>query len=317
MGRYEELKSLFARLLLVSVVLMLIVGGFGYLSTLALNDALPTTAGHIITSSIIVVSSMAAVNASKRLIKRIESDTDALTSHQSEISYRFIQITVYVASGLLITSSVWNVNLSNVLLGAGVLGVLIGLSARQGLGAVISGIIIMGTNMFKVGDWVKFEDKFGRVSKITFFNTHFYSPHGELHIIPNDSLTSQNVTNISDGKYRNDLLVSVDYDCDLDRVLRICDEELQKLKDDDDCKIITGFHPTSVKEMGDNGIILSLKVWLDTPTPNFLNQSQTEVFTAIHERFDEEDIAIPFPQVTVSERPDSQEEEPQASSSDS
>lgn len=157
--------------------------------------------------------------------------------------------------------------------------------------------------MFKVGEWLQFEDKFGRVTKITFFNTHFSSHKGEKHIIPNDSLTSKNITNISAvGKYRKDLLIGVDYDCDIEKVIDICNDELADLKSDSTEGSIVGFQPTSVKAFEDSCIELAVKVWVDTPTPMSINKTQTTVFKRIHKRFKEEDIEIPFQQMTVSHR---------------
>lgn len=301
---YQRIRELGIKLALSTIVLILFVGGAGYLSELAISDKVPETASNIIISIVVIISAVLTVGLSKQFLQKIEEKAENLTKHQEEISYRFIQISVYISSLLFIISYVWKIDLSNLLLGAGVLGVLIGLSARQGLGSVISGIIIMTTNMFKVGDWVQFGDKFGRVKEITFFNTKFRSPQGEQHIIPNENITAQDVTNISRGRYRNDLLISIDYDSNIDSVIQICDKELQQMTAPDSDTLIDAYDPTSVKEFGDSGIILSVKVWLNNPSPALLNQTQTTVFNRLHTRFNEEDISIPFPQRVISERGD-------------
>lgn len=312
MADHQKLRELSTRLVFAGLALILIVGSLGYLSQLAISQILtnvPETGIRIVTTVIIVIFSVLIVQIASKLLEWITGRSEGLTDHQQEVFYRFVQITVYVSSLLLIVSSVWEIDLSNVLLGAGVLGVLIGLSARQGLSAVIAGIIIMATNMFRVRDWVEFEDKFGRITKITFFNTHLKSPQGEYHIIPNDKITSERVTNVSRGKYRNDLLIGVDYDCDLEEVIGICDSAMGELANDDAVTVISGYHPTSVKEFDDSSIVLSIKVWLDRPSPRNLNQSQTLVFTRLHERFKEKDIDIPFPQMTISQREESKSSE--------
>lgn len=303
---YNQIRRLGIRLAGASLLLILFVVGAGYLSNIALSDRLPETASNIIITVIVVISAVTTVSISRRLLKKIGETAENLTDHQEEISYRFIQISVYISTLLLIISYVWEIDLSNILLGAGVLGVLLGLSARQGLGSVISGIIIMTTNMFKVGDWVQFGEKFGRVKEITFFNTKFRSPQGEQHIIPNENITAKDVTNISRGRYRNDLLISVDYDSDIGEVLTICDDVLQEVTAPESNTSIDAYDPTSVKEFGDSGIILSIKIWLKNPSPALLNQTQTTVFQRLHERFEEENISIPFPQRVISERNASQ-----------
>lgn len=311
-----KLRNLSTKLILAGVGAVVLIWSISYISEMALSSQLPVRVSNAITSVAIVLVAIATVKITEITLSRFEEgihtpweedeDTVAsLTSHQREISYRFVQITVYISSLLIIISEVWKIDLSNVLLGAGVLGVLIGLSARQGLSAVISGIIIMGTNVFKVGDWVILEENFGRIEKITFFNTHFRSPQGETHIIPNDNITSNNVTNISRATYRNDLLVSIDYEQNISRAIDVCDDVLANLsKPDSEYEPISGFQQTSVKEFGDSSIVLAVKFWIENPQPVIINQSQTIVFTRIQERFKEEDIAIPYPQMTLSTRDD-------------
>jgi len=121
------------------------------------------------------------------------------------------------------------------------------------------------------------------------------------------------VTNISRGRYRNDLLVSIDYDSDIDTVISICDDELQDITSPDSNTSIDAFAPTSVKEFGDSGIILSVKIWIRNPSPALLNQTQTTVYHRLHKRFEEEGISIPFPQRVVSERNQTDESIPQES----
>jgi len=300
--QYQKIRKLALQLATASFLLILFVMAAGYITNLILADRLPQTATNVISTAIIAASAVFTVSLSKRMFRKVGEKAENFTEHQEEISYRFIQISVYLSTFFLILSYVWKIDLSNVLLGAGVLGVLIGLSARQGLGSVISGIIIMSTNMFKVGDWVQFGDKFGRVKEITFFNTKFRSPQGEHHIIPNENITSQDVTNISRGRYRNDLLISVDYDTNIDKVVKICDSELKEITSPGSNSSVDAFDPTSVKEFGDSSIVLSIKIWLKNPSPALLNQTQTTVFSRLHKRFEEENISIPYPQRVISER---------------
>lgn len=297
-----KLRDLSTKLILAGLFAILLIWSISYVSEAALSDRLPENVLNVLTTVFIIFVSVSTVKITQLILDKIK-ESDRLTDHQREISYRFVQITVYVSALLVIISVVWEIDLSNVLLGAGLLGVLIGLSARQGLSAIISGIIIMGTNMFKVGDWVILDDNFGMIKKITFFNTHFRSPQGETHIIPNDSITSNNVTNISRATYRNDILVSIDYDEDITRVLDICDDVLADLaRPDSEYEAISGFQQTSVKEFDDSSIVLAVKFWIDKPSPVIINQSQTIVFTRLHDRFKDEGVSIPFPQMTLSSR---------------
>lgn len=302
MSRLDPFNSVTARSIFVSITLILFVGAIGYLSQLAAegyfveSDLIP----RVIVSVVLLLTTLVVVTLSRYLLSRLE-DTGSLTAHQREISYRFTQITTYAAMVMIIVVYVWDVDLSSILIGAGALGVILGLATRKVLSSIVSGIIIMSTNMFRVGEWIKYSGKFGRIEKITFFHTQIRSPQGEEHIIPNDMITSTEITNISNGRFRKDVLISVDYNTDIDEATDICDNVLEDLSEDDN-SYINGYQPTSVKEFADSSVVLSIKIWMDAPTPSVINRAQTEAFDQVKKRLDSQNVEIPFPQRTVNYR---------------
>lgn len=296
-------KTLGFRLLLGTIGLVGSIVGLGYLLEHVLADSYPEYVTNGIITVVLIVSSLLFVKASAFVLKRI-SDNESITDHQQEISFRVIQISVYITLSIVLVSSVWNVNLGNILIGAGVLGVVIGFAAQKLLSSVFSGIIIMATDMYRVGDWVKFGDKFGMVQQITFFNTKMRSPQGERHIIPNDNVTSSDLTNMSQTRYRNDLLIGVDYGDNIEKAIEVCDNTVQDLSEEPNNNIVSS-QPTSIKEFDDSSVVLSVKLWLKNPSPSVINQSQTDAFLQIKSEFKEEGLTIPFPQQKISFRDES------------
>jgi len=57
-----------------------------------------------------------------------------------------------------------------------------------------------------------------------------------------------------------------------------------------------------IKDFDDSQVTLAVKMWVDEPRPMAINAAQTTVLAALHKRFGDEDITIPFPQRTVSDR---------------
>jgi small-conductance mechanosensitive channel len=226
---------------------------------------------------------------------------DVLTRHQHEVVYRFAQLTTVIIALLIVTISIWEFAVGNVLIGAGVISVLLAIAAQKTLGSVLSGIIIMTTDFFRVGDWVKIDERFGKIQQISLFNTQILSPQGETHIFPNDQITTRDITNLAHNRYRNDVLVGIDYDSDIPRVIEVCDAALQDLTEAEQ-NHVDGFNPTSVKSFDDSQITLAVKMWIQRPNPMLINQAQTTVLSELHQRFQDENIDIPFPQRMVSER---------------
>lgn len=294
-------KSLFTRIILGTVVVIGIMLATGYILQEALIDSVPENVSNAIVSFALILMSILLVSISKRILKRLYG-VNSITEHQREIAYRFVQISTYVTLVAILISYVWEINLGNILIGAGVLGVIIGFAAQKLLSSVFSGIIIMSTEMFRVGDWIEFGDKFGRVKQITFFNTKMISSQGEIHVIPNDRITNTNLTNISQSRYRNDIIIGVDYETDIKKAIAVCDKAIQELSESSKNNNISSYQPTSINEFDDSSITLAVKTWLKNPSPQIINHAQTEVYLKLKEEFEKENITIPFPQRTVSDR---------------
>ena len=232
---------------------------------------------------------------------------EVLSRHQHEVLFRFAQLSTVFVALILITVSIWQFTVGDVLIGAGVITVLLAVAARKTLGSILSGVIIMSTDIFRVGDWVKIDNRFGQIRHISLFNTQIMSPQGETHIFPNDEITTRDISNLGHNRYRNDVLVGIDYDTDIPRALEVCDTALEELTAEDNH--VNGFNPTSIKSFDDSQITLAVKMWIHRPTPQTINQAQTTVLAELHSRFDDEGIQIPFPQRTLGDRPSSSDEE--------
>ncbi|MEE6210517.1 mechanosensitive ion channel family protein [Salarchaeum sp. III] len=221
-----------------------------------------------------------------------------ITDHQAEITFRLLQITLYI--GALITAlGVWNVNLSGLLIGAGFAGIVFGMAARQTLGAVIAGFVLMFARPFEIGDWVKIGDNDGIVTDITIVNTRIQTFDGEYVMLPNDYVGSEEVVNRSrKGRLRLHVEVGVDYTTDVDHAIEVAEETL---KDVDD--VLTVPQPQVVlTEFGDSAVVLDLRFWIDKPSARRKWRAQTAVISRVHEAFREEGITIPFPQRELSAR---------------
>jgi small conductance mechanosensitive channel len=112
-------------------------------------------------------------------------------------------------------------------------------------------------------------------------------------IIPNAQITSGTITNVTArDKRRIDLTASCSYDDDLDKVESIIHDILSKEE-----RILADPEPTvGLVEMGDSAIVYNVRPWVATadywPVYYALNK-------AIKQRFDKENITIPFPQMDV------------------
>ncbi len=241
---------------------------------------------------VIVLVAYAALDMLSDAVERFGEEVDGITDHQEEIIRRLGQIgilAIAVATGL----TLWGIDLSGLLVGAGFLGIVLGLAARQTLGSLIAGLVLMFSRPFTIGDWVEIGDQQGIVTDITIVNTRLENFDGEFVIIPNDMVANRAITNRSrKGHYRIRLDVGVDYDTDPEHAREVALDAIDTVEHVD-----TAPPPQAiVKEFADSAILIELRFWIGRPTPPRMWQAIDGVVVAVEEAFEEAGIKIPFPQ---------------------
>jgi small conductance mechanosensitive channel len=233
-----------------------------------------------------------------RAVQRLMKRSEGITDHQAEITFRITQISVYILA-LLVVLGFWGIELGGLLIGAGFAGIVLGMAARQTLGAVIAGFVLMFSRPFEIGDWVEIGENDGIVTDITIVNTRLQTFDGEYVILPNDYVGSNEVVNRSrKGRLRIQVDVGVDYSTDVDRAMEVAKTAMNDVDD-----ILTVPRPQVIlREFGGSSVVLGLRFWIDNPSSRRMWRAQTSVISAVKEAFEEEGVKIPFPQRELSGR---------------
>ena len=245
-----------------------------------------------------VVGAYVLTSVLGRFIKEIASTRPEISDHQREIIYRIAQVTTYLAT-LAVILGIWRADLGGFLVGAGFLGIVVGMAARQTLGALIAGFVIMFSRPFEIGDWVEVGDHEGIVTEITVVNTRIQTFDGEFVMIPNDVVSSESLVNRSrKGRLRLDVEVGVDYDTDVERAAAVIEETVAGVED-----VAAMPEPNAVtKRFADSAVVLGLRYWIRNPSMRKRWRTQTAAMNAIKAALEDEGIVIPFPQQTLSAR---------------
>lgn len=108
-------------------------------------------------------------------------------------------------------------------------GFAVGLALQGFLGNFASGLTILFFKPYRVGDWVKVSDHFGKVNSIQIFNTTLETPNEKTLIIPNGQVTDNIITNFSTkGKIRLELNINMPYEESYPKVKSVIEEALSK-----------------------------------------------------------------------------------------
>ena len=280
------------------VVLVGIWGLLGPLVAAYEELGLSDVGGELVLTAVLLGSAYAVIGFVGRLIDALASRRGSISEHQREVLYRLTQVSLWAVVGLVIVTLFTN-DPSSLLVGAGFVGIVVGMAARQTLGAVLAGFVLMFSRPFEIGDWVEIGEKEGVVTGITVVNTRLQTFDGEHVMLPNDEVTSRSITNRTrKGRLRLEVEVGVDYGCDPDRA---ADAALAAVRGLDEILAV----PTPqvvAKRFADSSVVLGVRVWIGDPSARRRWRARTAVVGAVHEAFEAEGIEIPFPQRSLTLR---------------
>jgi len=246
----------------------------------------------------VAAAAYALTRMTKNTIRRLSQQRGAITNHQQQVGHHLVQLFVSVLAGLVVLG-IWGVDPGDLLLGAGVATVMVGLAARQTLGAVLAGFVVLFSRPFELGDWVIINDNEGVVTDISIVNTQIRTFDEEYVMIPNDLVTDTEVTNRSrKGRLRLETDVGVDYDTEIARAREIATDAMAET----DTPMERPDPHVVLSEFGGSSVVLRLRYYIDTPSARKMWKARTEVITAVKDAFAEENIKIPFPQRELSGR---------------
>ncbi|WP_458206313.1 mechanosensitive ion channel family protein [Haladaptatus sp. NG-SE-30] len=264
-----------------------------------INTLITDWTGVKVTMTVVTLSvAYVAASLTRQGIERMTDQRDAFSQHQTRVMIRVAQLSVYVV-GFTAVLGVWNVDITGLLVGAGFLGIVVGMAARQTLGSLLAGFMLMFARPFEIGDWVEIEEREGIVTDISVVNTRIQTFDGEFVMIPNDVVGGSTIVNRSrKGRLRLEVDVGIDYDADIEKAASLAKDAM---KEPDD--VLSVPSPEVVtKELADSAVVLGLRFWIDKPSARRKWRARTEVIGAVKRAFENEGIKIPFPQRELSGR---------------
>jgi small-conductance mechanosensitive channel len=193
--------------------------------------------------------------------------------------------------------------------GAGILAVVIGLASQQAFSNIISGIFMVLSKPFIVGDRIEVGGNLtGIVEDITLRHTVIRNFENRRIVIPNSIIATDTIINshLTDEKIRRQIDVGIDYQSDVDlaiKLLRTTCENNPKCIDNRTSEEKENNAPVvdvRLIAFQDSSILLRAYAWANNQGESF--DMHTEINRTIKKVFDEKGIVFPFPQQTLSFR---------------
>jgi len=195
--------------------------------------------------------------------------------------------------GALIALSQIGISLGPVLAGLGIAGFVLGFALQDSLSNFASGMLILFTRPYDVGDIVEVGGVMGKVHNMSLVNTTIHTFDNQQIILPNTMIWQGIIKNVTSQQIRRvDMVFGISYSDDIEKTERIIHEILSshELILDDPAPLV------KVHELGDSSVNFAVRPWVKTDDYWTV---YWDVTRAIKMRFDAEGISIPFPQRDV------------------
>lgn len=202
-----------------------------------------------------------------------------------------------ITLGTLLALSNMGINVGALVAGAGIAGLAISFAAQNLVRDVINGFFILLEDQYGVGDIIKVGDLAGGVERMNLRLTVLRDLEGRVHFIPNGQINQ--VTVMSRDWARALIDVGVAYKEDVDRALKIIEDEAEKFYHDPEWRNKFTVDPPlvlGVNELADSAVVI--RVLFNTKAKEQWGVGR-EFRRRIKNRLDAEGIEIPFPQRTL------------------
>ena len=202
---------------------------------------------------------------------------------------------VLVIAGAVLAMAALGIDLTQLTLVAGALGIGVGLGLQNVVNNFASGLILMLERPINVGDRIDVDGVLGEVKRIGVRSSTIRTLQGAEIIVPNADLASKQVTNwtLSDRARRYDIDIGVAYGADPTAVLQLLEKAAASVPE-----VRTNPAPLGAfTGFGDSSLEFRLYAWVDSIDVGI--QAQNGLRTAIVKALDAAGIEIPFPQRDV------------------
>jgi small-conductance mechanosensitive channel len=172
----------------------------------------------------------------------------------------------------------------------------IGFAMQDVISNFVAGVFIYTDKPFRIGDWIEWDGNSGVVEDISLRVTRVRTFDNELLTVPNSNLTDGVIKNpVAKEQLRLKFMFGIGYDDDIDKATEIILEEAR-----DHPEIMDDPEPSvRLTELGDSSVGLQSRIWIEDPSRADFVKTRGEYVTSVKERFDEEDINIPYPNRTI------------------
>ena len=206
---------------------------------------------------------------------------------------RATRVAIYIFAVLTVADQL-KINITSVLAGVGFIGLALSFAAKDTVGNIISGVVIIIDVPFKEGDWISLGEMHATVTEIRLRTTVLTTFDNEMVVVPNMQISQERIVNYTiTPKSRIKVPIGIAYKEDMQRARDIL---LETVKGDERILLVPSPN-VIVTDLGASSINMQLRFWTEDPLLKF--SLMWEYTERCKMALDREGIEIPFPHMQL------------------
>lgn len=289
---FETTGNLTNELLDVKVIFSILTGWVGTVK-IWLAENTPQMLFKLFIFLLIVFIFKILKNITRRIVTRAVSSPTLRMSQLMKDFFISITGNIVLCVGLLFALAQIGLDLTPILTGFGVAGVIIGFALQDTLSNFASGMMLLIYRPFDVDDFVEAGGTSGKVSHMSLVSTTIKTFDNQILIVPNSKIWGDTIKNITHERVRRvDMIFGIGYSDDVEKTEKVLNE------------IVTE-HPMVLRSpepmiklhtLNTSSVDFIVRPWVKTED---YWDVYWDVTREVKMRFDREGISIPFPQQDV------------------
>ncbi len=223
-----------------------------------------------------------------RLFARVSLDATLL-----KILRAIIKLVLWFITAMLVIETL-GVSITSLIAAFSVVGLAASLAVQDSLANVASGIMLLVTQPFKIGDYVEIDDVSGTVSFISLIHTKLKTTDNKIIYVPNSKVVDTKIINYTQQEQRLvDLSIAVSYDAPMEEVRRSLLDSVQAVgmfTEEPDPPF------AAVQAFDDSSISYVLRAWVKTSD---YWAARYRLLEQIKTDFDARGIEMTYPHINV------------------
>ncbi len=226
-------------------------------------------------------------NAVNRVLRARHIDATVADFLSALVRYGIIAFTIIAALGRV------GVQTASVIAVLGAAGLAVGLALQGSLSNLAAGVLLVTFRPFRTGEFVDLGGVMGTVQNVQIFSTTLKSADGKIVVVPNGKIIAGNIVNFSrEPIRRNEFIIGVAYDADVDRVIAL----LQEVVEADERVLKEMGIQIGLNELAASSLNFVVRCWSKSGD---LQNVYWDLMKNFKRTLDANGIGIPYPQMDV------------------